>query len=230
MSPIKVFAATALSIGMVAAAGVAGFAVVNSSSTSAATDSITLLANESSTRQAPFYQPGDLPAVMTFDQGQTVGSASAETSAQSTITALATAQPSPSASLRETPRAAASEITALQARSAVLAQVNGTIVATTEVTRKGYEAFAVKLNLADGSTATGYVDKKSGVVFDWDVVGAPASTTGNSGGSTGNAPVAPQTTTHKDDDKNESHKEDTHKSESKPSGTTSSHDQDGDDD
>ena len=229
MSPIKVFAATALSIGLVAAAGIAGFAVVNSSITSAATDSITLLANESSTGQAPFYQPGDLPAVVTFDQAQTVATSSGETSAQSTTTTLITTQPNPAASIRETPNAVPSEITALQARSAVLAQVNGTVVATTEVTRKGYEAFAVKVNLADGSIATGYVDKKSGVVFDWDVVGAPA-TPGNSGGSAGSAPVAPQPATHKEDDKKDSHKEGGQKSDSKPSGSTSSHDRDGDDD
>ena len=166
---------------------------------------------------------------MTVDQGQATGSTSAESSAQSTSTSIATTQPSPSATVRETARATASEITALQARSAVLAQVSGTVVSTTEVTRKGYESFAIKVNLTDGSTATGYVDKKSGVVFDWDVVGAPA-TVGNTSGSTGTAPVAPQTTAHKEDDKNDSHKEDTHKSESKPSGTTSSHDRDGDDD
>lgn len=221
MSPVKVIAATALSIGMVTAAGIAGFAVVNSSSTSAATDTITLLANESATGQAPFYQPGDLPAVMTFQQDR------------STTSGIASTQSTHAVSNRETPRTTSSakqpEITDLQARSAVLAQVHGTVMSTTEVTHNGYEAFAVKLNLNDGSTATGYVDKKSGVVFDWAAVGAPA-TTGNSGGSSAVAPVSPQTTTHKDDDKNETHKEDTHKEESKSSGTTTNHDNDGDDD
>jgi hypothetical protein len=229
MSPVKVIAATALSIGMVAVAGIAGFAVVSSSSTSAATDTITLLANETSTGQVPFYQPGDLPAVMTFEQSQASGSANSQTSsAQSSTSQLTTTQPSSAASVRETPQATSSaklpEITSLQARSAVLSQVNGTVVSTTEVTRNGYEAFAVKVNLNDGSTATGYVDKKSGVVFDWNVVGAPAAT-GSGSGSVPAAPAAPQTTKPKDDDKKDSHKEDTHKEDSK-----SSHDSDDDED
>jgi hypothetical protein len=226
MSPVKVIAATALSIGMVAAAGIAGFAVVNSSSTSAASDTITLLASETATGQAPFYQPGDLPAVMTFEQSQSKSSQSGQASAQSSNLQLAVTQPSPSASVRDTPLPTSSvkapEITSLQARSAVLSQVNGTVVSTTEVTRNGYEAFAVKVNLNDGSTATGYVDKKSGVVFDWNVVGAPA-TTGN--GSTPVAPAAPQATKPKYDDKNDDHEESNHKEDSK-----SSHDSDDDED
>jgi hypothetical protein len=225
MSPVKVIAATALSIGMVAVAGIAGFAVVSASSTSAATDTITLLATETSTGQVSFYQPGDLPAVMTFEQSQPSGSANSQTSAQSSTSQLTTTQPSLAASVRETSQATSSvklpEITSLQARSAVLAQVNGTVVSTTEVTRNGYEAFAVKVNLNDGSTATGYVDKKSGVVFDWNVIGAPAAT----GNSSGSVPAAPQTTKPKDDDKKDSHKEDTHKEDSK-----SSHDSDDDED
>jgi len=233
MSPIKVLAATALSVAMVAAAGIAGFAVVNSSSTSAATDTITLLANESSTGQVPFYQPGELPPVVNVDQNQANTAIINETPAQSSTSGISPSLATPAATVREKPAAITatqtSEITALQARSAVLAQAGGTVVSTTEVTHNGYESFAVKLNLSDGSTAIGYVDKKSGVVFDWDVVGAPA-TSGTSGGSGAVAPSAPQTTTHKDDDKKDSQKADTHKSDSKPAGSTSSRDNDGDDD
>ena len=214
MSPMKVVAATALSIAMVAVAGIAGFAVVSSSGASSASDTITLLANETSSGQVPFYQPGDLPAVMTFEQSQSNGPASGQTTAQSSTSQLATTQPSPAASARETPLATSlaklPEITSLQARSAVLSQVNGTVVSITEVARSGYEAFAVKVNLNDGSTATGYVDKKSGVVFDWNVVGAPAATSNGNGSVPGApaAPAAPQTTKPKDDDKKDSHKED----------------------
>ena len=80
----------------------------------------------------------------------------------------------------------------------MLGQVKGTVTSVTEVTRNGFDAFAVKVALNDGGTATGYVHKASGVVFDWDVVGPPAATSTNTGG--GNAPAATTTTTQKRDD------------------------------
>ena len=168
---------------------------------------------------------------MTFDQAQAnaanVAAPSAEpasNSAQSTTTKITADKPV----VKAQAQVSKTEITSLQARTAVLAQVSGTVTSVTETNHQGYAAYAVSLNLADGSTATAYVDRSSGVVFDWDVVGAPAPAGGGSGAGAV-ASVAPTTTKPKekeDDHKSETQKTETHREDSKSSGSSSHKDDD----
>lgn len=226
MSKTKAIAVTVVSVGMVAVAGVAGFAVVSSTNASAPTETITLLADENPVASGPNFVPGELPAIVTPDAGAASTTApepakSTETSTQSSNSQTSTSN---SGSVAVQPKTTTvttpSEITSLQARTAVLNEVNGTVTSVTEVSHNGFEAFAVKVALTDGGIATGYVHKKSGVIFDWDVVGAPAAP---SNGGAAQAPAVPSTTSHKEDD----HKESEHKSpeQKRPS---SSHDEDDD--
>lgn len=223
MSKTKAAAVTVVSLGMVAVAGVAGFAVVSSTNASAPAESITLLANENPVSSGPNFVPGELPAIVTLDQSsartpaQTQAEAAATIEQPSTSNSKPLTSPTQAGSTTKTP-----EITSLQARTAVLSEVKGNVTSVTEVTRNGFQAYAVKVALTDGGTATGYVHKASGVIFDWDVIGAPAAP---ASGGAAQAPAAPgaATSTHKDDDE----KDNDHKAteQKRPS---SSHDEDDD--
>lgn len=68
-------------------------------------------------------------------------------------------------------------LTRSQAEAAVLAKAPGTVIHTQSAKRGGYKAFAVTVRTADGSTVTGYVDKSSGVIFDWTQTAAPVAVT-----------------------------------------------------
>ena len=70
-------------------------------------------------------------------------------------------------------------VSADQARSTVLKQGDGvTVVATSKDSHKGYDTWAVRITRANGEVLTGYVDRVSGVVIDWDVnQQAPAAST-----------------------------------------------------
>ncbi len=76
-------------------------------------------------------------------------------------------------------------ISAARAKRSVLKQVPGTVLSVTRTKHGGYPAYAVTVRRADGSTATGYVDRSSGVIFDWTQTAAPAapSTSSTTSGS-----------------------------------------------
>ena len=228
MSKAKVAAVSVVSLGMVAIAGVAGFAVVGSANASSPAETITLLADENPVGLAPSFIPGELPPIVTFDQSTSRTPAQTQAKVAETIAQTSNSTTSSSTKLPVTPTqapvATPTEITSLQARTAVLSEVKGTVTSVTEVSRNGFEAFAVKVALNDGGTATGYVHKATGVVFDWDVVGAPAAQS-TSNGSAAKAPAAPATTSKKDDD--DDRKENEHKS-SEAKRPSSSHDDDDD--
>lgn len=77
-------------------------------------------------------------------------------------------------------------VTSTRARALVLSQVPGGHVTDVRGTRHGgYEAFAVKVTRPNGSILTGYVDRDSGIVFDWKQAAAPAVTTTVSPSSAG---------------------------------------------
>jgi hypothetical protein len=87
------------------------------------------------------------------------------------------------------PRAAARRLTSMQAQAIVLKQAHGGRVSDVRGMRHGgYDSFAVRLTQPDGSHLTGYIDRHSGVVFDWKQTSAPASTN-----------AAPSSTTSDDD-------------------------------
>jgi hypothetical protein len=69
-----------------------------------------------------------------------------------------------------------SHVSSAEASDAVVAQVKGSrVVATHASKHNGYKAFAVKVERTDGSTLIGYVDRASGVVFDWSKPTQPAT-------------------------------------------------------
>lgn len=66
-------------------------------------------------------------------------------------------------------------MTRAAAQAAVLGLASGDVLSVEPSDRGGYDAFAVAVRRADGSTVTGYVDRASGVVFDWTQKAAPAT-------------------------------------------------------
>jgi hypothetical protein len=85
----------------------------------------------------------------------------------------APAQPAPKPSRTSTPRPGISQAAA---RAAVLKVAGGRVTSVASTRHGGYSAYAVKVTRNDGSVVIGYVDRTSGVVFDWlKVSGAPAS-------------------------------------------------------
>lgn len=64
------------------------------------------------------------------------------------------------------------------ARAAVLAQTSGSVLTVTRMTHQGTPAWAVTVSRSDGSMVTGYVDTIGGVVFDWTVERAAQQNTG----------------------------------------------------
>ena len=70
----------------------------------------------------------------------------------------------------------ATSITRNAARAAVLAAAPGEIVKTWVASRGGFDAFAVQVLRPDGSVVNGFVDRTSGVVFDWAEVSGPTAT------------------------------------------------------
>jgi hypothetical protein len=62
------------------------------------------------------------------------------------------------------------------ARAAVLKVAGGRVTSVTATRHGGYSAYAVKVTRNDGSIVIGYVDRASGVVFDWLKLSGPTST------------------------------------------------------
>ena len=154
MNRSRAIASSLAATGVLVSLTVAGVAVVNATDADVPTESATLVV-DSEPLAAPSFAAQPLPDV--------------------TVAPLA-APPSPSAVTSDatTPQTASSSISRSEARSLVLAQAPGEIVKTWSAVRDGYRAYAVKVLRPDGSLATGFVDRASGVVFDWTTVAAPA--------------------------------------------------------
>ena len=90
----------------------------------------------------------------------------------------------------------ASGIRSTQAKAAVVRVSPGRVLDVSRAQRSGYASYSVTVERADGSVVTGYVDRASGVVFDWVKVSGP---TVSSAGTTSSGP-----TSHGDDDARES--------------------------
>lgn len=149
---------------------------------------------------APSFAPGVLPSIEVADlsvasqapaapavepaapstagnakkKGGTEPSTSAKAAAKSAAQ-QATPAKAAAAAASETPKAVQPrQLSREEAAAVVAAQVNGTLVSAKETERGGYNAFAVTIARGDGSTVTGFVDRASGVVFDWTQTQAPA--------------------------------------------------------
>lgn len=153
MNRSRAIASTIAVTGVLVSMTVAGIAVVNATDADVPTESTTLVV-ASTPQSAPSLDPQPLPAV-------SLAPLTAPSSSRPSIEAPAATMTDPTTS-----------ISRAEARSLVLAQAPGEIVKTWSAVRDGYRAYAVKVLRPDGSLATGFVDRASGVVFDWTTVAA----------------------------------------------------------
>lgn len=154
MNRSRAIASTLAVSAVIISATVAGVAIVNATDTDAVTEGTTLVVDTAPDAAAPFT-PQPLPDISLAplpvpDAPLTVTETAPEDSA------------------------ATSSFSRDDARSLVLAQAPGEVVKTWSTVRDGYRAYAVKVLRPDGSLATGFVDRATGVVFDWTTVAAKA--------------------------------------------------------
>ena len=70
-------------------------------------------------------------------------------------------------------QAARLPVTSTTALSKIQQEVPGLLTSLRKVKRDGFYAWAVTIKRSDGSVVVGYVDRRSGIVFDWTVQTAP---------------------------------------------------------
>jgi len=147
-------ATVAAAAGILVAGSAAGIAVVNAAA-SGVTPTVddTVVVAGTAPLNAAVAPVAGLPAVPVLSDAPVAA-------------AQATADSAPSA---ESPSAAPLLITKEQATAAVIAATGGTVQSVSSGNHSGVASFAVTVARTDGSVVTGYVDKGSGVVFDWTV-------------------------------------------------------------
>lgn len=83
------------------------------------------------------------------------------------------------------------------AQTKVVKKVPGSVLSIARAKRDGFSAWAVTVKRKDGSIVVGYVDIKSGIIFDWTVQQGPGEPTidldGSGGGLTPAKPPADPT-------------------------------------
>ena len=215
-------AITTATAGIFIAGTAAAVAVVNAAQTTTASESISLVSSSAPESSAGVdFTPGDLPRINAprSTTAQTASSLQAESKSSSKSTSRSAAPTtSPSAAAQQ---ATGGLISSDTARAKVLKEVKGTVLSIADATRQGYNSFAVKVQAADGSVVVGFVDKATGVIFDWEVVSKATSPAGS--GASGS-----KSSTSRDDDDDDHHSSDSTKSDSRDQ--ESSHEHDGDDD
>ena len=99
------------------------------------------------------------------------------------------------------------EISADQARDIVLNATGGGVTKSVEKDEhQGYAAWAVRVLRHDGSTVTGYVERETGVIFDWQVnEAAPTPTPSSSQQRRSGSDDDHEDDDHEDDDDNSGH-------------------------
>jgi len=137
-------AVAAASAGVLITGTVAGIAVVNAATTS------TVAEDSAMTVAAPGDGTQVLQPAMAQEQADALPTIVVPTADESTFVV--------------TP-----SITQAQAADLVAAATGGTVLKTTTTTHAGYEAYAVRVERADGSVITGLVEATSGVIYDWRV-------------------------------------------------------------
>ena len=113
-----------------------------------------------------------------MNRQRTLGTALAAATIATAITAFATpatfaAEPSPAPTVQPRVAQTAIKITSKAAQVKVLRKVRGEVLGITPSKRDGFTSWAVKVKRADGSIVTGYVDARSGIIFDWTVQEGP---------------------------------------------------------
>jgi hypothetical protein len=161
-------AVAAAAAGILVAGAAASVAVVSASQAVPEPEAITLVVDASAASPepiaAPAFEPVPLPEIVI---------ASPSNPGQNPVPRTASGESQDSATSSTTPEAVSS-ISAATAERLVLAEVPGTLVSVAKTTRGGFPSFAVTVMRADGSTATGYVDRADGIIHDWTQTAAPA--------------------------------------------------------
>lgn len=198
MSRGTTIAAVAAATGALVAASVFSVVAISSTATSeelpgakaavpvAATDTLPAT-GDASVISADDLQPASsdedlvVPTVDTALPGAAAGATSTQTIATRTAT-----------------RPTRPDVGEARAKALVLKAAPGRVEGVSTTKRGGYSAYAVKVQRADGSMVIGYVDRATGVVFDWTKVS----------GATGSAPTGTSsrgtsTGSHEDSDSDE---------------------------
>lgn len=208
MERSTIIASVIASAGILIAGSVAGTAAVNAAASSEPDPSSSqLLAAPAVIAPAPVADLAPLPAFTTEPLPE--------------INAPAKPQRDPAADTSEVPAATPDAVPVAQATlppeqavALVLAATGGgSTQDVRQVTRAGYEAWAVTVQRPDGSVVTGFVDRASAHVFDWRVVQA-----------------APVTVAYTDDEEGE-YEDEEYEDEDHEKGEKDDHDEhEGDDD
>ena len=207
------------SVASVAVIGAAQSSEVDTSTVALVSDSVAATAQPTAQASGDDSAPAPLPSASSVElpalpsDTPSAKPRKPKASPSSTPSTRPSARPSASASSSsdddstKSPSVSSSEA----ARSAV-ASSGGTVLGVSKASHAGYKAWAVRIQRADGSVVTGYVDRASGTVYDWVVnQAAPA----NAGGTSGNSGSGSY---NDDDDEDENEDENEHESENEHDG------------
>lgn len=159
MKRSSAIATSATVAAVLAAACMAGYAIFEAASTSSPANSREIIVATTSPESPVLALPA--PA----DSQNPAGSLSVAPAAPQTSTVAREA-------VATTVAAPPKSISRQAATAKVKAQVEGALVSAVPVRHQGFDAWKVVIAANDGSTATAWVDKASGVVYDWKVIPA----------------------------------------------------------
>lgn len=143
--------------GVLAAGTIAGIAVYNvASSSSVDSELAAVVATTPAVTSLEPLTPADLPSVPVVEAPASIATATPQTSPEPTA-------PAPSDASTQV------LVSKSTASALVLAESPGLPLKVTQSARKGYQAWAVQVRRTDGSVVTAYVDRASGVIFEWTV-------------------------------------------------------------
>jgi len=172
MERSTIIASVIAGAGILIAGSVAGTAAINAAASSEPDPSSSqLLAAPAVIAPAPVSDVAPLPSFTTEPLPEINEPSAATRPAKASEAATREAE-APAATLDAVPAAQAT-LPPEQAVALVLAATGGgSTQDVRQVTRAGYEAWAVTVQRPDGSIVTGFVDRASANVFDWRVVQA----------------------------------------------------------
>ena len=156
---------------------------------------------------APTAEPTDLPALPSATATAKPKKPNTSSSADPSPTPKPTKQPKDTTSAQTPGGHADRSVSSRQASNTAVSAAGGNVIAVANVKHGAYQAWAVRIVRADGSTVTGYVDRASGTVYDW-VVNQPAPSHGSSsssGSGNGNRPHDSQDDDQGDDNDQGNH-------------------------
>jgi hypothetical protein len=162
-----IIALAAGAAGVLATSAFAGVAVYNAATVSSRADDAVVMAAAPQPVVEGVSERESAPALPELPQISASPSA-----AEGTATAPTDQGADEATEPRTTPA-----ITKAKASKVALSEAPGEVLGVNAKSRNGYQAWAVRIKRPDGSIVTGYVDKASGVAFDWVIdQQAPATT------------------------------------------------------